>query len=161
MDLKTFRAKSMAECLAEVKRDLGNDAVILRTRTVRTGGVLGIASTPLVELTASATMPDAGARPSLAARRAQVEAIANNAAAPPPTESRAPAPPSVARAEVLAREARVFARLAADAQPASDQDFGADRRGAPPRRPRLCESMCALSPTAPGQAPPIWRLAAK
>ncbi|MCA9298652.1 MAG: flagellar biosynthesis protein FlhF [Phycisphaerales bacterium] len=53
MTLKTYRGKSMAEALAEVKKDLGKDAVILHTRTYKVGGVLGIGSQTMVEITAS------------------------------------------------------------------------------------------------------------
>ena len=35
MTLKTYRARSMGDALAEVKKDLGRDAVILHTRTYR------------------------------------------------------------------------------------------------------------------------------
>ncbi|MBS3734462.1 MAG: flagellar biosynthesis protein FlhF [Phycisphaerae bacterium] len=40
MDTKTYRAATMADAIAEVKHDLGRDAVILRTRRRRTGGLL-------------------------------------------------------------------------------------------------------------------------
>ena len=53
MDLKTYRAHSMAEALAEVKKDLGRDAVILHTRTYKVGGVLGVGARQMVEITAS------------------------------------------------------------------------------------------------------------
>ncbi len=53
MDLKTYRGSSMAEALAEVKKDLGKDAVILHARTTKSGGVLGFGGTPLVEITAA------------------------------------------------------------------------------------------------------------
>jgi flagellar biosynthesis protein FlhF len=53
MELKTFRAHSMADALAEVKKDLGRDAVILHTRTYKVGGVLGVGSKNVVEITAS------------------------------------------------------------------------------------------------------------
>jgi flagellar biosynthesis protein FlhF len=43
----------MGDCLAEVKKDLGKDAVILHTRTYKVGGVLGIGAKPMVEVTAS------------------------------------------------------------------------------------------------------------
>jgi flagellar biosynthesis protein FlhF len=43
----------MAEALAEVKRDLGRDAVILHTRSFRKGGLLGIWRRPMWEITAS------------------------------------------------------------------------------------------------------------
>jgi flagellar biosynthesis protein FlhF len=44
----------MAEVLAKVKRDLGPNAVILHTRTIRKGGVMGVGGRTLVEVTASA-----------------------------------------------------------------------------------------------------------
>jgi len=42
MNLKTYRAASMAEALEDVKRDLGREAVILHTRSVRIGRLLGL-----------------------------------------------------------------------------------------------------------------------
>lgn len=53
MKLKTYRAYTMAEALAAVKRDLGADAVIVQTRTSRQGGLLGIGRKTIVEVTAS------------------------------------------------------------------------------------------------------------
>lgn len=51
--LKTYRARTMGEALAQVKRDLGRDAVILHTRAYRVGGWLGLGGKPMVEITAS------------------------------------------------------------------------------------------------------------
>lgn len=42
MTTKTYRARSISDALSEVKRELGRDAVILRTRSLRKGGFLGI-----------------------------------------------------------------------------------------------------------------------
>ena len=42
MNLRTYQARTMAEALAEVKRDLGRDAVILHMRSFRKGGLLGL-----------------------------------------------------------------------------------------------------------------------
>lgn len=53
MNLKTYRARSMAECLTEVKKDLGGNAVILRTRSYKVGGMMGLGGRPMVEITAS------------------------------------------------------------------------------------------------------------
>lgn len=53
MNLRTFRANSMAEALAEVKKDLGKDAVILHTKTYKAGGMLGMGRRAIVEITAS------------------------------------------------------------------------------------------------------------
>lgn len=53
MTLRTYRANSMADALAEVKKDLGCDAVILHTRTYKVGGVMGLGARSIVEITAS------------------------------------------------------------------------------------------------------------
>ncbi len=53
MKVKTFRAPTLAEALAEVKADLGRDAVILQTRRLRQGGILGMLATEIFEVTAA------------------------------------------------------------------------------------------------------------
>lgn len=52
MKLKTITAKSMSEALAEVRRQLGDDAVVLHTRSVKRGGLLGLGARSMVEVTA-------------------------------------------------------------------------------------------------------------
>jgi flagellar biosynthesis protein FlhF len=54
MELKTYQAATMAAALAEVKKELGRDAVILHTRNFRRGGWLGIGGRWMWEVTASA-----------------------------------------------------------------------------------------------------------
>ncbi|MHC4696902.1 MAG: flagellar biosynthesis protein FlhF, partial [Planctomycetota bacterium] len=58
MKLKTFRGRTMAEVLAQVKRQLGRDAVILNTRTVSRGGLFGFGGKGCVEITAARQMSD-------------------------------------------------------------------------------------------------------
>ena len=53
MNLKTYQAKTMSDALAEVKQDLGRDAVILHARSFRKGGLLGIGGRSMWEITAS------------------------------------------------------------------------------------------------------------
>jgi flagellar biosynthesis protein FlhF len=53
MKLKTYRAHSMAEALSAVKKDLGKNAVILHTRSVKIGGILGFRKKTVVEITAA------------------------------------------------------------------------------------------------------------
>ena len=53
MKVKTYRAPTLAEALAEVKADMGRDAVIVQTRRLRHGGFLGMMSTEVVEVTAA------------------------------------------------------------------------------------------------------------
>lgn len=60
MNLKTYRADTMAKALAEVKKDLGSEAVILHTRSFKVGGVMGVGAKAMVEITAADT-PPAGA----------------------------------------------------------------------------------------------------
>src|SRR5215217_7515267 len=52
MNLQTFRAPTMAECLADVKRAMGPDAVILHTRTLTLKRFLGLRRREIVEITA-------------------------------------------------------------------------------------------------------------
>lgn len=44
----------MADALAKVKKDLGKDAVILHTRTLTRGGILGLGARSVIEITATA-----------------------------------------------------------------------------------------------------------
>lgn len=90
MKLKTYQAWSMPEAIAFVKRDLGDDAVILHTRTFERGGFFGFRKRTVVEITAgrAAEMPaeakapaaplepDVASRPS-GARAAAVGAYAS------------------------------------------------------------------------------------
>lgn len=69
MRLKTFRAQTMADALAAVKKDLGRDAVILHTRTAKVGGWpgllgawLGLGVKSVVEIVASSDVNVAGPR---------------------------------------------------------------------------------------------------
>jgi flagellar biosynthesis protein FlhF len=59
VNLRTYRAYTMAEALDAVKRDLGVDAAVLHTRSYKRGGVLGIGRKTVVEVTA-ATASEAG-----------------------------------------------------------------------------------------------------
>jgi flagellar biosynthesis GTPase FlhF len=81
--LKTYQAWSMPEAIAFVKRDLGDDAVILHTRTFERGGFLGFRKRTVVEITAGraaempaeAKPPVRGAAPAKGAGAARVAAL--------------------------------------------------------------------------------------
>ena len=109
--LKTYRALSMAAALTEVKKDLGADAVIVNTRTLRAGGVLGIGARNVIEITASPGPPRAANAASQPRRpesaRERLTSQASGRAAPQP--STAPRPTADRLAEP--RQAR---RVAAD-----------------------------------------------
>jgi len=72
MELKTYQARSMLDALAKVKADLGREAVILHTRTVKRGGVWGIGARSVVEITATSDPRIARARAALAERDASL-----------------------------------------------------------------------------------------
>jgi flagellar biosynthesis protein FlhF len=52
LNLKTYTAQSMAQALAQVKRELGSDAVVMHTRSYKRGGLLGMGAKTVVEVTA-------------------------------------------------------------------------------------------------------------
>ncbi len=52
MKLKTFRAPTMPQVLAQVKRHLGHDAIIVQTRSFKRGGIFGIGAQTIIEITA-------------------------------------------------------------------------------------------------------------
>ncbi|MCB9848451.1 MAG: flagellar biosynthesis protein FlhF [Phycisphaeraceae bacterium] len=56
MNLRTYRAASIADALSDIKRDLGPDAVILHTRSCKEGGILGFRARRVVEITASSAV---------------------------------------------------------------------------------------------------------
>lgn len=99
MNLKTFRGNSMAQALAEVKKDLGRDAVILHTRTLRVGGVLGVGAKAIVEITASDADPALAsprARTPKPRPRSRVPATRLPATIPAPPPPSTPMPASIA-----------------------------------------------------------------
>jgi flagellar biosynthesis protein FlhF len=59
MSARTYCAVTMKEALAQVRRDLGGEAVILGTREVRRRRLFGLGSRELIEVTASADRPPA------------------------------------------------------------------------------------------------------
>jgi flagellar biosynthesis protein FlhF len=68
LKVKTYRAPTLAEALAEVKNDLGREAVIVQTRRLRQGGFLGMMATEIVEVTAAVDTALAKANKAAAAR---------------------------------------------------------------------------------------------
>ena len=60
--LQTFKAPTMAEALAQVKREMGLSAVILHTRTYSHRFWLGLRKKDVVEITASNGLPRGGSR---------------------------------------------------------------------------------------------------
>src|SRR3954447_2665347 len=63
MSSRTYRAGTMKEALAQVRRDLGGHAVILGTREVRRRRLFGLGARELIEVTASDGLAAAVALP--------------------------------------------------------------------------------------------------
>lgn len=62
MKLKTYTAETMAQALAQVRKELGKDAMILHTRSYRVGSWFGLGGKNMVEITASSATPNASKR---------------------------------------------------------------------------------------------------
>lgn len=109
MKLKTYRAYTMAEALAAVKRDLGADAVIVQTRTMKQGGLLGIGRKTIVEVTATPAERNARGASKAAPRRAlpssEAARKAYSAAASTPSRSQ-PSTDAQQRVDALAEMLR-------------------------------------------------------
>src|ERR1043165_2513705 len=128
MILKTYRARTMGDALAEVKKDLGKDAVILHTRAYKVGGWLGFGGRPMVEITASDAVnvvsrerkksaPPA-TKPALSHAAARAYGLSNM---PPP-----PAPAELETLPVVSRQVADAARevIAAVTAPAASKPDG-------------------------------------
>ncbi len=122
MNLRTYHALSLNEALERIKADLGDDAVILHSRTFRRGGVLGVGGQTVFEVTAS--LPAPRQRPSLAARNSPPAPtstpIPAAAAAPQTTVSNDPAR-KAAVALALAEQQRRRLVAAAESKPRQPQ----------------------------------------
>lgn len=164
MELKTYRAHSMADALSEVKKDLGKDAVILHARTFKIGGVMGVGARTMVEITASSDQRAPGPRargnerpaavgsgvagatratlsrePTLAKSAAAIPAVARAYAAPEPR-----AQPAVTRAVSDARGLQERGVEAARGQSEAVREVGF----VPPpvRTPGLPSTRVAMNP---------------
>ncbi len=86
----------MAGALAKVKRDLGQRAVILRTRTVKSGGLFGVGARARVEITASEEADSPPAQPAreFAQSRRVIAAPMRERTTEPVAEVPVPQPPA-------------------------------------------------------------------
>lgn len=56
MRIKRYVAEDMVKAMALIKQDMGNDAIILSTKTVKKGGFLGFFSRKMIEVTAASDL---------------------------------------------------------------------------------------------------------
>jgi flagellar biosynthesis protein FlhF len=122
---KTFRARSLSDALAQVREELGPDAVVIRRREGLEGGVAGFFQKAVVEIEAqpggaaieapatsvldddAPIVPEPMAAPARMAPTLARDAAAAGFAAALATAERAPIDPSEARAEIPVRPAPV------------------------------------------------------
>ncbi len=89
MQIKSFKAPTLKEAMANVKAELGSDAVILHTNKIKKGGILGFHSKEIIEVIAAvedealrpATMEPATRKVPAIDTRAASEAVLQAAAA--------------------------------------------------------------------------------
>lgn len=143
MAIKTFRGKSVNEALAQVKRELGSNAVILHTKTHKVGGVFGIGAQTVTEITATA---DASV-----ARSVQARSASRNAQSTERRRETADNPEQ--RQQTTRRELLEYARSAPAAATATAQ-----ANPAPPARTRTdrleldsSDPFAGLSPRRPSR----------
>lgn len=124
MTIKTYRGRTIAEALAQVKKDLGKDAVILHTRTYKAGGVLGLGAHTMTEITATDTLTAAAtpARPRLRATPPPMTAPVAIELPPDTTPRRIPEPLPVSTPMPAASETRAAALLADNSVPGALRD---------------------------------------
>lgn len=157
MNLRTYHALSLNEALERIKADLGDDAVILHSRTFRRGGVLGVGGQTVFEVTAS--LPAPRPRPSLAARNSPpgptstpIPAAAAAAAAPRAAASSDPAR-TAAVALALAEQQRRRLVAAAESKPRQRPSTAATT-SPPAPDPALLPKPDRAHPTRQAAAPP-------
>ncbi|MCG7407477.1 flagellar biosynthesis protein FlhF [Paenibacillus sp. ACRRX] len=94
MRVKKYLVETMPEAMSQIRQELGKDAVIVSTKEVKSGGILGMFAKKMIEVTAA--VDDSPAKqtpqPRPAARPAVPAAMARNAyAGKPPNPPKSPA----------------------------------------------------------------------
>ena len=122
MTIRTFNARTMAEALALVKQELGKHAVVLHTRTLKRGGVLGLGAKTLIEVTAADGRELARQRQREAKQSPRAEALRKAAAAEVRERANvtAPTPVDQQNAGDLIRRTYQAARTQFDTPPAEE-----------------------------------------
>jgi flagellar biosynthesis protein FlhF len=152
MRLRTYRARTIGDALAQVKKDMGKDAVILHTRSFKLGGWFGFGGKAVVEITASDTVnipPRPGHPDRVSATPGQRESVSRPSPVHAPSvdnfrDSEPAAAPSAIRAYASASSPATLlhhARRAASSPPPSSEPA---ETAAPLARP----------PAAPPMPPP-------
>lgn len=169
MDVRSFKAPTMAAALAEVKKHLGPEAVIVSTRSLRVGGVLGVGARTIIEINAAAPVRPPAAAQRAATARYAAERVAPDsgpfAAAPVPGSRAVPTPGPRERpsAAVASDAARLVLERAAARIPAAVTPAPTPSKAPMPMPASLTATVAALPPVpapAAGKAAPAAPLPA-
>lgn len=136
MQQRTFKAKNVTDALALVKRDLGGDAMIISTRSVKARSVLGLPGRSAVEIVAAVPDPTPRAEPRSASQAAWASRRQRAAVAAGEDPLAAPPPEFVQRATAVADRPR------------------ATRPAAQPERANISSLIAAVAGRSPMDEPP-------
>lgn len=92
MGIRTYRARSMADAIDAVQRELGRDAIILHTRNYKVGGLFGLGGRPVVEVTASPASVVREKQRAQAGQNARSQPRSQQPIVPRPSPNASPAP---------------------------------------------------------------------
>jgi flagellar biosynthesis protein FlhF len=146
VQLKSYRAWTMNDALAAVKRDLGADAVILNTRTFKRGGFLRMGRRTVIEVTAARAADMQKARAADGAGESKVAPIAARRAYAAVAGPSLSSQPDAQQRSMTASDGsfeRQRTRLLAQAMAATQARQGATESTPPPAK--------ATRPTPPGE----------
>lgn len=115
MNIKKYRAATTREALERVKQDLGEDAFVLETKKINTGGFLGLQKETQIEISAAIpafNFPTNSARVGASAQTGERLILQEDS----------PASPSFPKAKKLTRKEKIINALTARALPGRKDD---------------------------------------
>jgi len=78
MIIKKYVAEKMSDALTQVRKELGEDAVILQSRQIEKSGLLSFLGKPMVEITAATPDPSPPVRKSVQLTQQQKDLLVRN-----------------------------------------------------------------------------------
>lgn len=156
MNLKNYRASTMAEALALVKRDLGANAVILHTRSYKQGGLFGVGAKQVIEITAAdgreVSRPRAAVKSKPAVSRPAANRLPDHRPAIKPAAPVAANPP-LAGDLIRRTYAAAQAQLNQSSPPAAAPPSRRERSRPAPVSPLPTAALAASCATQPAEQP--------
>jgi len=142
---RTFKGDTFDEAYQLMLREMGPDAVVINTKEISEGGVMGILSRKRIELTASGPAPETGAVPRKPAGRGRSLPEKRYTSA---SGAKTPAPPAVGSDDTVRETVDYFKRIVSEAQARIAQNTPQ-----PPAKPAEPAAPAAPAAPAPAAAP--------